>query len=77
MTEHVDFCSCYQVFKVQVHPRFVEIQNLNQYSSELRNASLLEGESLVPTVTDINQRWDRLVNNIAKREVRHFERTLH
>jgi hypothetical protein len=60
----------FQVFKVQVHPRYVDIQNLNQYSSDLKNASPITAEALSPQVKEVNERWNTLLKNIAEREVR-------
>ena len=57
------------MFNVQVKPRYVDIQNLNQYSSELRNASPVTAESLTPQVKDINQRWNKLLSDMNDREV--------
>lgn len=57
------------MFGVQVKPRYVDIQNLNQYSSELRNASPVTAESLTPQVKDINARWNKLLSDMNEREV--------
>ena len=47
----------------------MDIQNLNQYSSELRNASPVTAESLTPQVKDINVRWNKLLSDMNEREV--------
>ena len=47
----------------------MDIQNLNQYSSELRNASPVTAESLTPQVKDINARWNKLLSDMNEREV--------
>ena len=64
--------------KVQVHPRYVEVQALNQFASELKNASPVTAESLSPQVKDINDRWNNVLKTMYDREVRHlaFRRTL-
>ena len=59
----------FQVFRVQVNPRFVDVQNLNQYASELRNISPVTAESLTPQVQDINERWGTLLSASQDREV--------
>ena len=56
---------------MQVHPRFVEIQSLNQHASELKNASPVTAEGLSPQVKDVNDRWNALLKGISNREVRH------
>ena len=63
----------FQVMKVQVHPRFVEIQSLNQHASELKNASPVTAEGLSPQVKDVNDRWNALLKGISNREVRKRE----
>ena len=47
----------------------MDIQNLNQYSSELRNASPVTAEALTPQVKDINTRWNKLLSDMNEREV--------
>ena len=56
--------------KVQVHPRYVEVQSLNQFASELKNASPVTAESLSPQVKDINDRWNAVLKGMYDREVR-------
>lgn len=58
-----------KVFKIQTHPRYVDIQNLNQFASDLKNASPVTAESLTPQVKDINNRWNELLKKSADREV--------
>ena len=60
-----------QVMKVQVHPRYVEIQSLNQHASELKTVSPVTAESLGPQVKEINDRWNALLKGMYDREVRH------
>ena len=64
----------FQVFRVQVNPRFVDVQNLNQYASELRNISPVTAESLTPQVQDINERWGTLLSASQDREVSNTDR---
>ena len=55
---------------MQVHPRYVEVQALNQFASELKNASPVTAESLSPQVKDINDRWNNVLKTMYDREVR-------
>ncbi|ELT90303.1 hypothetical protein CAPTEDRAFT_205084 [Capitella teleta] len=57
-----------KVFKIQTHPRYIDVQNLNQFASDLKNASPVTAESLTPQVKDINGRWNDLLTNMAERE---------
>ncbi len=54
---------------MQVKPRYVDIQNVNQFASELRHISPVTAESLTPGVKDVNARWNKLLQDINDREV--------
>jgi len=58
-----------KVLNVQVKPRLIDIQNLNQFASDLKNASPVTAESLSPQVQEINERWNKLLKKIQDREV--------
>jgi hypothetical protein len=45
------------------------VQNLNQFASDLKNASPITAESLTPQVKDINVRWNDLLSKMADREM--------
>ena len=57
------------MFGVQVKPRYVDIQSLNQFASELKSASPVTAESLTPQVKDVNQRWGVILQAMQDREV--------
>ncbi len=54
---------------LQVKPRYIDVQSLNQYASELRNASPITAESLTPQVKEVNDRWAKLLADLTGREV--------
>jgi len=66
---HSPVSTCPQVLKLQVHGHYGDIQNLNQYASDLKHASPITAESLNPQVQEINERWDGLETSLHQREV--------
>ena len=60
-----------KVMKVQVHPRYIEIQTMNLLASELKSASPVTAESLSPQVKSVNDRWNDLLKLMYDREVGH------
>ena len=63
-------CMFFQAFKEQVHPKHVDIQGLNQTAADLIKDSPTEQTHVIRVpMTDVNKRWDGLLEGIAERKV--------
>ena len=60
-----------RVFKEVVHPKHLDIESLNQQVQELTKDSPTEQASTVKLpMTEVNNKWDALLDGIAERKVR-------
>ena len=58
-----------QLFKSQIHPRIVEMQQLNQQLDALKDQSPVAAETLYRPVLAANDKWNDVLRGIAEREV--------
>lgn len=71
LTHPLDFLFFNQNFKAEVHPHIVEMQQLNQEMTALRNTSPIAAETLQKPVKQANEKWADLLKGVTDREVRH------
>lgn len=58
-----------QLFKSNVHPHIIDIQQLNQELAALKDMSHVAAETLQRPVDKINARWSEIIQAISEREV--------
>ncbi|KAK7501339.1 hypothetical protein BaRGS_00007464, partial [Batillaria attramentaria] len=59
-----------KLFKSQIHPRIVEMQQLNQQLDALKDQSPVQAESLYRPVLAANDKWNDVLRGIAEREAK-------
>ncbi|PVD38689.1 hypothetical protein C0Q70_01309 [Pomacea canaliculata] len=59
-----------KLFKSQVHPHIVEMQQLNQQLDSLKDQSPVAAEALYRPVLAANEKWNDLLRSIADRETK-------
>ncbi|XP_041374834.1 LOW QUALITY PROTEIN: microtubule-actin cross-linking factor 1-like [Gigantopelta aegis] len=57
-----------KLFKSQVHPHIVDMQQLNQQVAALKDLSPVAAETLLKPVQEANEKWNELIRGIAERE---------
>ena len=58
-------------FKELVHPKHLDIQSLNQQAHDLtRDSPTEQATAIREPMTDVNKRWDALIDGISDRKVR-------
>ncbi|CAD5120159.1 DgyrCDS8736 [Dimorphilus gyrociliatus] len=57
-----------KVLKAQIYPKCSDIQDLIQYSQDLRKMSPFTAESLQPKVKNVTKRWSDLLKGVNDRE---------
>lgn len=57
------------MFKGEVHPHIIEMQQLNQEMSALCDLSPVAAESLQKPVKQANEKWTELLRGLTEREV--------
>ncbi|XP_070185712.1 microtubule-actin cross-linking factor 1, isoforms 6/7-like isoform X4 [Littorina saxatilis] len=59
-----------KLFKSQIHPRIVEMQQLNQQLDALKDQSPVAAETLYRPVLAANDKWNEVLRGIADREAK-------
>lgn len=65
----MNWIAWFQYSKSKIHPHVVDMQQLNQELSTLKDMSPVAAESLHRPVEDANGRWNGILKTIANREV--------
>jgi len=60
----------FQDFKGQFHPHIIEVQQMNQELSAMKETSSMAAEALLRPVENLNKKWDNIIRDITAREVR-------
>ena len=59
-----------RAFKDLVHPKHLDIQSLNSQAQDLtRDSPTEQGMSVREPMSDVNKRWDALIDSISERKV--------